>query len=252
MRKSEIGLYTLLPRWVFDLDISPEALRLYLYLGFRANRDTDKAWPSKERIAIDLGAGIRSIHRWMAELESYHAIEVQRTPGSRTLANVYTVMYSIPEYLRGVTDETYLDEGDMTPVADAVVTPVADQLEKDLELDVSPGGETTCAREEQPPPGRIKLIPKESDEARLIAYAVWEQRKKDKTMPISANFGQLVSLTRKVVAKVGSEKAHAVLMDVPVFSATSVDIEMAKNGKTSKAARNKAVIDAYFAKETDG
>ena len=93
---SDIGRYGITPEWLLDSLISDRAVRLFATLAAKyAGRDTDKAFPSRTTLALDIGCSVDSIDRAIKELEKVGALSVERrTVGKEKITSVYTLLFA--------------------------------------------------------------------------------------------------------------------------------------------------------------
>jgi hypothetical protein len=83
--------------------------------------------------------------------------------------------------------------------------------------------------------GRIRRWPK-SDEGLHVALAVWNQRTEEGTLPFQASKARLITLSRALVAEVGSDKATAALVDTLDFTPGCINFSLGHtNGKKTSA-----------------
>lgn len=82
--------YVQIPRWVVE-KASAQAVKLYAVLWGYADNDTREAWPSRARLAKDMGFSTpRGTDKYIAELEDIGALEViRRREGDVNLPNRY-------------------------------------------------------------------------------------------------------------------------------------------------------------------
>lgn len=115
---SDVGPYCIAPAWVLNSGVSDRAFRLYCYLGLRFNRDKGCAWPSRRRIADDLGCSPKTVDRAVTELVEVGAIEVRKrkTAGGDWDSNLYIVRVADPQGV--ASDMTLLDTDDHMVVTD--------------------------------------------------------------------------------------------------------------------------------------
>lgn len=73
-------------------DISGNALKLYLYLGFNSKNETGESWHSVDKIADYFECDKRSVKRWFEELEKLGLVErIQK--GYHRIANTFLKPY---------------------------------------------------------------------------------------------------------------------------------------------------------------
>jgi len=96
-RRSDIGQYGIIPRWLLDAGISSRAVHLYAVLAVAANRDGE-TWPSRRTLASTLGCSPDTVDRAIAELVTAGALAVQsRFDGDRQTSNRYLVLTTAPD-----------------------------------------------------------------------------------------------------------------------------------------------------------
>lgn len=78
--------------------ISGGALKAYLYFGFHANNDTGESWHSVERMSDFFEVDLRTVKKWVAELENQGLIERIQI-GYKRAANTFLKPYYEPELL---------------------------------------------------------------------------------------------------------------------------------------------------------
>lgn len=83
----EIGQFTTIPNSVIDMwaDIGPDAMSIFLYLRFRTNRETGKAFPSYARMQKDTGIPRQRISAALKCLNEAGLIIKERRFGESTL-----------------------------------------------------------------------------------------------------------------------------------------------------------------------
>lgn len=72
--------------------ISGGALKAYIYLGLHANNKTGECWHSNETISEFFGVDLRTVKKWMAELESLELISRVQV-GFNRAANTFLIPY---------------------------------------------------------------------------------------------------------------------------------------------------------------
>lgn len=128
--------YAQVPRWVVRSHgaLSGNAVHLYGVLMSYADNDTKAAFPSRSRLANDMGRSVDTIKRAMRELEQYGALRVERRKSKVTGANIsnrYTLIFSDPRGTRaprvGAPVHHELDPPSTTPTSPSAVTVPATQ-----------------------------------------------------------------------------------------------------------------------------
>lgn len=111
--------FAIIEEWVLDMPVSDRAFRLYALLVRYADKDTHKAWPSRDTLAARLNCHVRSVVRASEELVQAGML---RKTFRKNSSNIYTVITKKP---RG---------------GDTAVTPRQGSHEGVTQL--SPGGDT--------------------------------------------------------------------------------------------------------------
>lgn len=99
--KSDIGGYSIVPRWllskVIEGEVNPASLPLWCILSDYANRE-DYAWPSMATLASDLKASEKTVRRCLQDLERVGALRVEKrfAPNGRQSSNGYRLLYLLP------------------------------------------------------------------------------------------------------------------------------------------------------------
>lgn len=98
--------YAQIPRWILRAEdkLSHGAVRLYGVIMTYADNSTRAAFPSRERLAEDMGVSVATIKRSIKELEDFGAMAVTRRRNKKTgnfYANHYVLSFSDPR----VTDD---------------------------------------------------------------------------------------------------------------------------------------------------
>lgn len=92
--------YAQIPVWVLrDPDLSLGAKALYGALMTYADNRTKLAFPGQERVAADLGCTVRTVYKYMKELEESGILSVERRRNKRTgnfYANSYVLRFADP------------------------------------------------------------------------------------------------------------------------------------------------------------
>lgn len=106
--------YAQIPRWILRAGdkLSHGAVRLYGVIMTYADNSTRAAFPSRERLAEDMGVSVATVKRAIKELEDCGAIEVTRRRNKKTgnyYANHYVLVFENPwvtdDPRREVTDD---------------------------------------------------------------------------------------------------------------------------------------------------
>ena len=93
--------YAQIPRWILRAGdkLSHGAVRLYGVIMTYADNSTRAAFPSREKLAEDMGVKVRSISSYIKELEDFKALEVTRRRNKKTgnfYANHYVLVFTEP------------------------------------------------------------------------------------------------------------------------------------------------------------
>ena len=93
--------YAQIPRWILRAGdkLSHGAVRLYGVIMTYADNSTRAAFPSREKLAEDMGVKPRSISTYTKELEEFGALEVTRRRNKKTgnfYANHYVLVFTEP------------------------------------------------------------------------------------------------------------------------------------------------------------
>lgn len=106
--------YAQIPRWILRAgdNLSHGAVRLYGVIMTYADNSTRAAFPSREKLAEDMGVSVATIKRSIKELEDFGAMTVTRRRNKKTgnfYANHYVLSFSDPwvtdDPPREVTDD---------------------------------------------------------------------------------------------------------------------------------------------------
>lgn len=107
--------FSMLPTWLLKSGMSDKAMRVYLVLANRADRQTGQTWPGRSLIAKESECSLRTVDRALEELIGLGAISKRQRPvdGSYFQSSIYTVHKMPPE--TRVTDGTARVTGDADP-----------------------------------------------------------------------------------------------------------------------------------------
>lgn len=94
--------YAQIPQWVLKSDgaLSGNAVQVYGLIMSYADNETRSAFPSRQRLAQDMGRSLNTVKRALKELEDYGALVVVRRRNKRTgnfYANRYTLRFRDPK-----------------------------------------------------------------------------------------------------------------------------------------------------------
>ena len=105
--------FAIIDEWVLDLDISDRAIRLYAVLNRYADKDTNKAFPSRQTLADRLRCSPKSVDRALDELIQFGLLKKQQRHNSSLIFTLVTPVS------RGVDSGV---QGGWTPVTRGVDT----------------------------------------------------------------------------------------------------------------------------------
>ena len=96
--------YAQIPRWILRAGdkLSHGAVRLYGVIMTYADNSTRAAFPSREKLAEDMGISVATVKRAIKELEEFGAVEVTRRRNKKTgnfYANHYVLVFSDPRVI---------------------------------------------------------------------------------------------------------------------------------------------------------
>lgn len=113
--KQEI-YFVQIPDWVTSSSISDGAYRLYAVLGTFASRDKRTCYPSRSTLAERTGKTVRSVTRYLQELEDIGAIRIIRRKSEESprewASNEYMLMVSPPASMSPPGDTGVTTPGD--------------------------------------------------------------------------------------------------------------------------------------------
>lgn len=94
----KVGFYPVFKDFKYThlADISGGALKAYLYFGLHSNNDTGECWHSTERMSEFFGVDIRTIKKWITELEERKLIYRVQI-GFNRAANTFLLPYKVPD-----------------------------------------------------------------------------------------------------------------------------------------------------------
>lgn len=107
--------FAIIDEWVLNLDISDRALRLYAILMRYADKDTQKAFPSRKTLAERLKCSLASVDRASMELVKAGAMSKEQRYNNSL---VYTLHTSSPVETPIITGDDTLS----SPVTTAIIT----------------------------------------------------------------------------------------------------------------------------------
>lgn len=87
--------FAMIPHWLITSDISDGALRLYMVLTKYADGTTKQAFPSRGRLAKDMRKTVKSVDRYLKELEALGAVRVlrrKRAGSKENMSSLYTLV----------------------------------------------------------------------------------------------------------------------------------------------------------------
>jgi len=85
--------FSMIPHWILDSGLSHAAIRLYAILAKFADSQTGQAFPGRTRLSKELGCGLKTVDRCVAELVEFGAVrKTQRVSDGHYQSSLYTVM----------------------------------------------------------------------------------------------------------------------------------------------------------------
>ena len=88
-----LGEFALVPRWLASR-ATGNTLRLWCVLWVYSGNGTHVAWPSQERLAVELDLSVRTIQRCLSELEDLGVLTCETRLGTSSL---YTLGWGYPQ-----------------------------------------------------------------------------------------------------------------------------------------------------------
>lgn len=87
--------FAMIPRWIArsGSNLSHGAKSLYMAMMTYANNGTFEAFPNRETLANDIGSNIRSVTRFIKELEAFGALRVERKRRNKKTGGYYSNHY---------------------------------------------------------------------------------------------------------------------------------------------------------------
>jgi Helix-turn-helix domain len=106
--------YAQIPKWILrsGSKLSHGAVRLYGTIMTYADNDTKSAFPGREKLSVDMGSNLRSVSRFIKELEDFGALKVTRRRNQRTgnfYANHYILVFNDPSAENGTRRDAEYD-----------------------------------------------------------------------------------------------------------------------------------------------
>lgn len=177
---SDTGPFAMVPLWLLECDISPQAIRLYAILAAKYADQTHVAFPSRARLADDLRISIKTVDRAIQELVEVKGLTVTAAwdeAGDRT-SNRYTVLRMSPgsptsvptgspvdvptgsptsvPLTRTIVNQTQIEP---PPPSDPLLVLFVDQYSKEINTSITPSIREKMLAwcEEQPPPNEACL-----------------------------------------------------------------------------------------------
>ncbi len=102
---SDIGHYAIVPEWLLDTDVSPQAIRLFAVLAVKyADRRTDMTVVHRARLARDMHVSMRTVARSIPELLRVKALTIKhrRTAEGDLAASQYVLHFVSPRKVKNV------------------------------------------------------------------------------------------------------------------------------------------------------
>ncbi len=81
--------WTGVPNFILESDKLSVGAKLTYAMLLKYAREEDECFPGQERLAKDMGSGLRSVGRYIAELEEFELISI--TQRGQGLPNLYTI-----------------------------------------------------------------------------------------------------------------------------------------------------------------
>ncbi len=96
---SDIGRFAIVPEWLIFAGVSPQAIRVFALLACRYADRSGVAFPSRRRLAGDLGISTDSIDRAIKELEAAGALSIEKrtAENGKPDTNIYRLRFSMPD-----------------------------------------------------------------------------------------------------------------------------------------------------------
>lgn len=97
--KSDIGRYGIMPEWLLREVQNGTAIRLFGLLAAAYADREGSCWPSRTRLAADLGASKDTVDRAISDLEAAGALEIEHRIGAdgAYTSNLYRLVFTQPE-----------------------------------------------------------------------------------------------------------------------------------------------------------
>lgn len=169
--------YAQIPRWILRAGdkLSHGAVRLYGVIMTYADNSTRAAFPSREKLAEDMGVSVATIKRSIKELEDFGAMTVTRRRNKKTgnfYANHYVLSFSDPR----VTDDPPREVTD-DPITKPTSSLNIDPLSFTSEDESSDRIKELHAQTSLPHDTKGSITPKQRYELRSLIRAVGVQLK---------------------------------------------------------------------------
>jgi hypothetical protein len=136
---SDIGRFAIVPLWLIESSITSTAVRLFGIMAAKyADRDSGTLFPSRKRLADDLGAkSPRTVDAAIDALVKIGALSVMYRTDERgaPTSNLYTLHFIAPPH---ATNCTPLAENRQTPLAENDETPSRRKLRTEPESTIEP------------------------------------------------------------------------------------------------------------------
>lgn len=165
--------YAQIPRWILRAGdkLSHGAVRLYGVIMTYADNSTRAAFPSREKLAEDMGVSVATIKRAIKELEEFGAVEVTRRRNKKTgnfYANHYILVFNDPR----VTDDPPREVMD-----DPITRPTVLNIDPPsfTSEDESSNGIKELHAQTSLKPDEEKLSPKQRYELKVVLRKVGKQ-----------------------------------------------------------------------------
>jgi len=93
---SDVGQFAMVPKWLFDSEITAGALHLWVALAMKADRADHDCWPSRSTLAKEMGCAERTVDARIQELVELGAVqkEARFTPEGDRTSNCYHLRFA--------------------------------------------------------------------------------------------------------------------------------------------------------------
>lgn len=108
--------FVIIPEWILLSNVSDKAKVLYGALWKYADRNTNKCFPSRKRLAKDINCHASSVDRCLKELVKINAIQITRRPPKENGAN-QSNLYTLKTIPISTSDDTPVSVSNNTDVS---------------------------------------------------------------------------------------------------------------------------------------